>query len=101
MIVEQIRYYVAEDDCEALLVARRAISHAREARGIPSGHIFVADPVPDDGPAVISQCGYDDDTQMGMAESQLLGDPEYEQARVRLGELAVRIEWEIYTGDEE
>jgi hypothetical protein len=100
MIVEQIRYYVRDEDRDALLAVRRSITRLREARGLPAGYIFVADPVPDECPAVIWQCGYNDDTEMGMAEAQLLGNAEYEEARKRLSALVTRIELEIYASDE-
>jgi hypothetical protein len=97
MIVEQIRYFVREENREVLVEVRREIDSARERVGVPAGRILLADPVPDDAPAVIWQCGYPNDSSMGMAESSLIGDEAYEAARARLAGLVERIELEIYT----
>jgi hypothetical protein len=101
MIVEQFRYYADEEQREQILAARRAISRVRSQLGLPSGHILVADPAPEDGPFMIWQCSYEDEVTMAVAEATLAGSADYAAARDQLGRLTKRIEFEIYTADEE
>jgi hypothetical protein len=73
----------------------------RRSLGLPPGHILVADDGPDEGPSLIWQCGYEDEGQLAAAEGALIGNPEYEEARGRLGTLVSRVELELYISDEE
>ncbi|GEM_PF-6218400 len=101
MIIEQIRYHVTGEAAPPeVLEARRAVSTARVSLGLPAGHILVADPAPEDGPAIIWQCGYESETELAIAESAIAGSPEYGAARDRLGSLVERIEIELYASDE-
>lgn len=100
MMIEQIRYHVAEDNIDSLIEARRALNGVREGLGLPQGRILVSDPVPDGGPAVVWQCAYEADADMGAAEAALMGNADYEDARARLGELVERVELELYSVDE-
>lgn len=101
MVIEQIRYFVDEDKREDLLVVRREIDRYRVEAGMPPGHILVSDDTPAGGPTVVWQCGYEDEGQMGMADTQLIGHAEYEAARERLASLVQRVELELYTSDDE
>lgn len=97
MILEQIRYYVEEDKRDLFLQVRQDLSAIRREAGIPPGRLLLADPVPDEGPFLVWQCAYGDEAQMGVAETRLMEDPDYESARTRLGELVARVELEFYT----
>jgi hypothetical protein len=97
MILEQIRYYVDDDNRDAFLQVRRDLSAIRGEVGIPVGHLLRADPVPEDGPFLLWQCTYEDEAEMGMAEMRLMQTPSYEAARTRLGALVARMELEFYT----
>jgi hypothetical protein len=99
MIIEQIRYFISEDYRDEILQLRREITRIRSQLGLPGGHILLADPTPD-SPTLVWQCGYEDETEMGLTEARLIGNAEYEAARNRLGELAARVELEIYMADE-
>ncbi len=99
MIVEQIRYYIREEDRESVLRARREVVRIRSQVGVPAGQILVADDGPEGGPALIWQCGYADEGEMGMAEAALIGHAEYEAAREELGTLVIRVELELYMND--
>ena len=99
MIVEQIRYYIREDDRDSVLRARREVVRIRGQVGVPAGQILVADDGPEGGPALIWQCGYADEGEMGMAEAALIGHAEYEAAREELGTLVIRVELELYMND--
>ncbi len=101
MIIEQIRYYIREEDRESVLRARREVVRTRSQVGVPTGQILVADDGPEGGPALIWQCGYADEGEMGMAEAALIGHAEYEAAREELGTLVIRVELELYMGDVE
>jgi hypothetical protein len=100
MIVEQIRYFLSEENHDAVVTARRRVDLARNARGLPPGRILIADPVPEDGPAILWQCVYADDDEMAVASTSLIGNEDYEAARAQLAELIVRAELEVYTLDE-
>jgi hypothetical protein len=99
MIIEQIRYFISEDQKDEILQLRRQVTRIRSQLGLPGGRILLADPSPD-GPAFIWQCGYEDESEMGLTEARLIGNAEYEAARNRLGQLAARVELEIYMADE-
>ncbi|HZU11552.1 MAG TPA: hypothetical protein VFB58_01830 [Chloroflexota bacterium] len=99
MIVEQIRYYLAEENLEDFLAARRELSSLRARLDLPEGRSLIADPVPDEGPAVVWQCGYDDEGQMGLAEARLMGSEEYASARERINALVERVVLELYSAD--
>lgn len=99
MIIEQIRYFIREEDCETVLEARREVGRLRSGVGVPPGQILVADDGPEGGPTLIWQCGYVDEGEMGMAEAALIGNAEYERARERLGALVTRVELELYIDD--
>ncbi len=99
MIVEQIRYYIREEDRDSVLRARREVVRIRGQVGVPAGQILVADDGPEGGPALIWQCGYADEGEMGMAEAALIGHAEYEAAREELGTLVIRVELELYMND--
>ena len=101
MILEQIRYYVEEENRDAFLHVRRDLSTVRRNAGIPVGHLLRADPVPEDGPFLVWQCTYDDDAHMGIAEMRLIENPDYEAARTRLGALVARMELELYTVEDD
>lgn len=101
MFVEQIRYFVTEETADQVMEARREVSRIRSEHGLPDGYILVADPLPDEGPGLIWQCGYDDDSQMAVASSALIGNAEYEAARDRLAGLVERVEIELYTSGED
>lgn len=100
MIVEQIRYFIDESGRDALLEARRRMGTAREEMGVPPGQILLADDGDDGAPCLLWQCLYDDEAEMGAAETHLLGHEAYEEARRRLGEIGGRVEIEIYVVDE-
>jgi hypothetical protein len=100
MIIEQIRYYTDEATLEQLLGIRREVGRLRQELGLPPGFVLIADPPPDDGPAMIWQCGYEDESEMGLAEAKLIGNTDYESARSRLAALAMRVELELYMSDE-
>lgn len=69
--------------------------------GLPSGLTLIADPVPDDGPAVLWQCGYQSETELARAESAIPASPEYGEASGVVRELATLIEIELYTAEDE
>ena len=101
MIVEQIRYYATDEDLDQVLEVRRAVGRVRGQLGLPPGQILLADPAPEDGPSLVWQCGYQDEGEMASVQAQLMGNAEYEAARERLGVLAVRVELELYTAEDE
>jgi len=100
MIVEQIRYYVKQDQLAETIRARREVSRIRGEAGVPPGQILLADP-PDEGPAIIWQCGYADESELGAADAALIGSAEYEKARGHLSALVNRVELELYMIDED
>jgi hypothetical protein len=100
MIIEQVRYFATAENVSAVVEARRSIDSVRGHLGLPVGHILVADPVPDDSPAVVWQCGYESETQLAMAEAAIGNSAEYHDARDRLGALTENVEIELYTIDE-
>lgn len=100
MIIEQIRYWTS-GDIEPLVDARRRLSRVRREQGLPGGHILLADETPSDSPILVWQCGYGDEGEMGMVETRLIGNSEYEEARAELGELSERVEVELYLTDPE
>src|SRR5947209_2759356 len=100
MIIEQIRYFMAEDRMEEILEVRREVTRIRRELGLPSGQILVADPPPDDGPVLVWQCGYEDESELGAAQAALMGNPRYEEMRDRLGTPVARVELEIYAADD-
>jgi len=100
VIIEQIRYWTGAD-VEPLLDARRRLSRVRREQGLPPGHILLADEAPSESPCLVWQCGYGDEGEMGMVETRLIGDAEYEEARAQLGELSERVEVELYLTDPE
>ncbi|HZT96758.1 MAG TPA: hypothetical protein VFB34_07960 [Chloroflexota bacterium] len=99
MIVELIRYRVAEADVDAALEARRALSAVRERLGLPPGYILLADPPADEGPAMVWQCGYQSETQLAVAEAAIAGSTEYSEVRDRLAPIVEAIEIEMYVSD--
>jgi hypothetical protein len=101
MIIEQIRYFVDAETLDAILEARRQVSELRRQLNLPPGRILIADPPPDDGPALIWQCAYEDEGLMGAAEAALIGNAAYEDARGRLVNLAGRVEIELYMADDD
>lgn len=101
MIIEQIRYYFLQDRRDEIIQARREVTRVRRTVGIPPGHILVADPAPDEGPTLVWQCGYADESELGAADATLIGNAEYEAARERLNALVTRVELELYMTDEE
>lgn len=101
MIIEQIRYFFTADDAAPLIEARRRVTRIRKDLGLPPGHILIADDGPQQGPVVVWQCGYEDESQMGMAETRLIGNPEYEEARTTLAGLVSQVEVELYLIDED
>jgi hypothetical protein len=101
MIIEQIRYFIHEENRDEVLETRRRVTRLRSQLGLPPGYILVADAMPDDAPALIWQCGYEHVAAMAAATTALMGNAEYEAARDRLGSLAVRVELELYMTDED
>ncbi|GAC1319588.1 MAG: hypothetical protein NVS2B16_03410 [Chloroflexota bacterium] len=101
MIIEQIRYFLDAEDTAPLVEARRQVTRVRKELGLPPGHILIADAGPERGPCIVWQCGYEDESQMGMAETRLIGDPNYEAARTALASLVTEIEVELYLIDDE
>lgn len=101
MIIEQMRYYISEGAEDQVLEVRREVSRLRSLVGAPGGHILIADPPPDDGPALVWQCAYEDESEMAHAEAAIAGNADYSAARERLGGLVSRIELEIYASDED
>lgn len=100
MIIEQIRYFVADEQRDEVLNARREIDRFREEVGVPSGHILLSDATPADGPTIVWQCGYEDEGEMGLADARLIGNEAYESARERLSGLVQRVELELYISDD-
>jgi hypothetical protein len=100
MIIEQVRYFATADNVPAVVDARRSIDTVRGNLGLPVGHILVADPIPDDSPAIVWQCGYESETQLALAEAAIGNSAEYHAARDRLGDLTENVEIELYTIDE-
>ena len=101
MIIEQIRYFVDEQNRDELVAVRREIARVRRELGMPTGHLLIADP-PEEGPYVVWQCAYADESEMGLVESRLVGNAEYEAARGRVPALIAKVELELYTiADEE
>lgn len=101
MIIEQIRYYVDSENIEPLVEARRQVTLVRKQLGLPSGHILIADDSAEGRPRMVWQCGYRDESEMGMVETRLIGNPDYESARTQLVELATQVEVELYLIDDE
>lgn len=101
MIIEQIRYYIDEDYREQILLARREVNQVRDRLGLPTGLILIADASPEEGPALIWQCGYEDENEMVRVTEALMGNADYEAARDRLGALTERAEMELYVTDED
>ncbi len=101
MIVEQLRYYVNDQDREQLILARRQVNRVRSELGLPPGKILLADSGLEEGPSLIWQCSYEDESHMAAVEVSLIGNSEYEAARNRVSGLATRVELELYTFDEE
>ena len=100
MIIEQVRYFATSENVAAVIEARRSIDEVRGDLGLPVGHILVADPVPEDSPAIVWQCGYESETQLALAEAAIGNSAEYHGARDRLGALTENVEIELYTIDE-
>ncbi|HEX8919428.1 MAG TPA: hypothetical protein VF898_13060 [Chloroflexota bacterium] len=100
MFIEQIRYYVNEENRDAFVTARREIDDLRRTHGIPPGDIMVADVEADDGPSVVWQCGYENEEVMSGLTTRLMGNEAYEAARERLASLMERAEIEMYTLEE-
>jgi hypothetical protein len=100
MILEQIRYFVSADNRESAVALRRRIAGIRRDAGVPEGKVLLADDDGDDCPQVVWQCGYENEAEMGMAETQLIGNTAYEEARAELGALGIRVVLELYTVDE-
>jgi hypothetical protein len=100
MIIEQIRYFVPEDRCDAVVSTRREIDRIRSAVNVPPGHILLADETPSGAPTVVWQCAYEDEGEMGLADARLIGNVDYEAARERLAQLVDRVELELYTSDD-
>ena len=100
MLIEQIRYFFAEDDRDEILEVRRQESRIREEMGLPRGVILIPDSSPDDEPMLAWQCGYEDESEMGTIEQSLLGSDAYREVRNRLGDLVTRAEMELYVTDE-
>jgi hypothetical protein len=63
--------------------------------------LLIADPPPDDGPAVVWQCGYENEHMLSVAETAIAGSSEYASARDKLSTIVSKIEIELYTADEE
>jgi hypothetical protein len=101
MIVEQIRYFIGVNGRQELLRARRAMNGVRDRLGLPPGHILVADETVEESPGLIWQCAYADEGELATATNTLMGEADYEATRDQLAQLAVRIELELYTMDEE
>jgi hypothetical protein len=101
MLIEQIRYFVDEDNRDELVSVRREIDRFRTEAGMPSGQILLSDATPSGGPTVVWQCGYEDEGEMGLADARLIGNAEYEAARQRLASLVQRVELELYTTDDD
>jgi hypothetical protein len=101
MIVEQIRYYIEEQDKDETLLARREETRVRVELGLPPGHILVADPGPPEVPALVWQCIYEDESAMAAATAKLIGNAGYEAIRERLRALTLKVELELYTADED
>lgn len=97
MIIEQLRYFTAPSDRAQVLEIRREIGRIRSDHGVPPGHLLIPDG--EDGPSLVWQCGYQSEAEMGSAETQLLGNEAYEEARSRLGALSTRVEFEVYMAD--
>lgn len=101
MIIEQIRYFLADDSQSDLAAERRrAVDGIRRRLGLSGGQILVADPPMDDGPAMVWQCAYEDEQMLAVAETAIAGSSEYATARDRLSELVANIEIELYTAQE-
>jgi hypothetical protein len=100
MIVEQIRYYLTPDVRETVLELRRRIAMIRQDSGLPTGKLLLADEDEEESPQIVWQCGYEDEAALGHAETQLIGNTGYEEARAQLGALGVRVILELYTLDE-
>jgi hypothetical protein len=101
VLIEQMRYFFAEETREDILEVRRQESRIREAMGLPPGVILIPDASPDDEPMLAWQCGYEDESEMGAVEQALLGSDEYRDNRNRLADLVTRVEMELYVTDEE
>jgi hypothetical protein len=101
MLIEQIRYFVDEDNRGELVSVRREIDRFRTEAGMPPGQILLSDATPAGGPTVVWQCGYEDEGEMGLADARLIGNAEYEAARQRLASLVQRVELELYTTDDD
>jgi hypothetical protein len=100
MILEQIRYHVSPDTHDGVLALRRRIALIRREAGVPEGKVLLADDDGDDSPQIVWQCGYEDEGDLGLAETRLIGNTAYEEARAQLGALGVRVVLELYIADE-
>ncbi|HEV3310953.1 MAG TPA: hypothetical protein VG815_10600 [Chloroflexota bacterium] len=101
MIIEQVRYFVQDEDrIDEAAEIRREIDNVRMSLGLPAGHILVADPPPDDAPALVWQCGYENESMLAVAEATIAGSTDYAAGRDRLSALVSRTEIELYTADE-
>lgn len=101
MIIEQIRYFGPDEAAEEICRARREVDDIRVQLGLPRGLVMLADPVPDDSPAVVWQCAYETEGHLAVAESAIAGSQEYGTARDHLATLVQRTEIEVYTADSE
>lgn len=101
MIIEQVRYYIATEKREPALEVRREQNKIRGRIGLSAGRMLIADPAPDDGPIMVWQCGYEDESAMALAEATLTAHAEYAAARDRLSTLVERVELELYSFDDE
>jgi hypothetical protein len=101
MLIEQIRYFVDEENRDELVSVRREIDRFRTEAGMPPGQILLSDATPSGGPTVVWQCGYEDEGEMGLADARLIGNAEYEAARQLLASLVQRVELELYTTDDD
>lgn len=102
MIVEQLRYFIVDEEAITEAVQRRrAMDDVRGALGIAKGKILVADPPLDEGPAIVWQCLYESEHALAVAEAAITGSSEYAAPRNKLSEIVSRIEIELYTTDED
>lgn len=101
MIIEQIRYFLNDDEESAEAAEqRKAVDEVRRSMGLPLGQILVADPPADDGPALVWQCAYQSEHMLAVAESAIADSQAYAAARDQLSRYVSRIEIELYTADE-
>lgn len=98
MTVEQVRYWVADEDAvEPAVEFRRKIDPVRRQLGLPTGHIMVADPPPEDGPTIVWQGSYESEHSLAPAEAAISGNGEYSVARDLLSAVVVRTELALST----